>query len=198
MENRWAVGICVGLLTGGIAYTVVVVTTASICLGEEVLLVSATYALPVLALQGGILGLLVSPFVIGYVRIRTEPISLPRVGPAATVGAGVALSMALLVIALIAWITDSLSELLSVEGLGILATLSLVSVVGSVVGGVIALRELQVRRAIARLRTGVQMWDSHEDARRRLRDTPNPHAVCSISGIAEPGAIPRQPSDPSE
>jgi hypothetical protein len=184
MGNRWVTGICLGVLTGGIAYTLVM-TIALVCIGEGLFLVYHSYAVGVLGLQGGILGLLVSPFVIGLVGDRTAPITPARVGLAAAVGAVVAMSAAVFLIGVVALCTGSIADLLSMDNLGVLFMPCVVSAVGFVIGGTLALRELQACRVIARLRTGVQMWDSHEVERPPLGGTPGSNGVRPSGGIAE-------------
>jgi hypothetical protein len=196
MENRWAEGTCLGSITGTLVLPLAV-TICLICTGDVLFLCYESYALPALALQGGILGLVVSPFVLVLLGNKTAPVTVARIGGAAALGAVTAIHIAVTLLVLLAWSTGAIPDLPSREDIGVLLVPCLAGVVGFAVGGAVAVRERHAYRTTARLQVELPIWHSHWGGKLLAQDSPISQHIQTRNGIVGPGAPANRPFDRS-
>jgi hypothetical protein len=147
MESRWTGGIGVGTITGALAFPMAG-TIWLLCTGDVLYLYYESYALPAIALQGGVLGALVSPLVIMLLGKRKTPVTVARLGAAAVLGAVSAMSLAVFVIALLTWSDGAIADLLRFEDMKILVMPCMAGAAGFVIGGVLAMRPNRMKTSV--------------------------------------------------
>jgi hypothetical protein len=139
MESRWGAGICLGIITGGIALPLVG-TIFLACTGDVLFLYYESYVLPALILEGGTLGVFVSPLVIVLFGNRLAPVTVARVGVAAALGAVAATVLAISLMVLLNWSDGTLPDFLRMDDISILTMPCMAGAAGFVIGGVVAMR----------------------------------------------------------